>query len=135
MVLRAAAKAEGMHVDAERKQDLENAVRVSPLFEMTMNLAVWRGPNDDEAIASALGQHDHLGHVWIMFSNGIDPSLSSRFRERAMRAIQLRWPATLPLPIMPTGAIPLEADLVRTPAGYVVKASEAHRYDLEKQRH
>jgi hypothetical protein len=120
-----------MHVDVESKQDLENDAQASPLLQKTMNAAVWRGANDDEAIASAMDQHDHLGQVWIVFSRGKDPALSSRFRERAMRAIKLRWPDTLSLPIMPTGAIPLHADLVRTPIGYVVKPSEAHRYQLE----
>ena len=134
LVLRAAAEAEGMHVDAESKQELENSARASPLLEMTMNVAVWRGTNDDEAIASAMDQHDHLGQVWLTFSRGMDSTLSSRFRERAMRAIKLRWPDTLPLPIMPTGAIPLHADLVRTPTSYVVEPSEAHRYDLDDRK-
>ena len=136
-ILRAVAAPEGMHVDAESKQDLENAARASPLLEMTINAAVWRGANDDEVIASAMDHHDHLGQVWVLFSRGEDPALSSRFRERAMRAIRLRWPNTLSLPIMPTGAIPLHADLVRTPTGYVVKPSEAQRYqanDGDKQR-
>ena len=129
-VLRTAAAAERMHVDTESKQDLENAARASPLLEMTMNAAVWRGANDDEPIASAMDQHDHLGEVWLTFFRGKDPALSRGFRERAMRAIELRWPDTLSLPIMPTGAIPLHDDLIRTPDGYVVKASEAHRYQL-----
>jgi hypothetical protein len=136
-VLRTAAEAEGMQVDAEDKQELENDARASPLLEKTMNAAVWRGANDDEAIASAMDQYDHLGKVWIMFFRGKDPMLSSRFRDRTVRAIKLQWPGTLSLPIMPTGAIPLNADLVQTPAGYVVKPSEAHRYQLkdsEKQR-
>ena len=129
-ILRAAAAAAGMHVDIESKQDLENAARSSPLLEKTMNAAVWRGANDDEVIASAMDQHDHLGQVWIMFSRGEDPALSSKFRERAMHAIELRWPGTLSLPIMPTGAIPLHADLVRTPTGYIVKLSESGKYQV-----
>jgi hypothetical protein len=129
-ILRTAAAAEGMHVDVESKQDLENAARASPLLEMTVNAAVRRGGNDDEVIASAMDQHDHLGQVWIMFSRGEDPALSREFRERAMRAIKLRWPDTLSLPIMPTGAVPLHTDLVRTSSGYIVKASEAHKYQL-----
>lgn len=56
--------------------------------------------------------------------------LASRFRENAMREIMLRWPGTLSLPIMPTGAIPLVEDLVRTPNGYVVNPSAAHKYEL-----
>jgi hypothetical protein len=129
-VLRAAAKAEGMHVDAASREQLESEAKVSPQFEMTVNAAVWRGANDDEAIASAMDQHDHLGQIWITFSKGKDPTLSSRFRERAMHEIMLRWPSTLSLPIMPTGAIPLPRDLVRTPNGYVVNPSEAHKYEL-----
>jgi hypothetical protein len=47
------------------------------------------------------------------------------------REIMLRWPNTLTLPIMPTGAIPLHRDLVRMPGGYIVNPSEAHKYQLE----
>jgi hypothetical protein len=129
-VLRAAAAPEGMHVDAESSEDLKAEAKVSPNFEMTMKAAVWRGSNDDEAVASAMDQFDHLGRVWIMFSRGKDPAQTSRFRESAMREIMLRWPDTLSLPIMPTGAIPLARDLTRTPSGYVVNPSEAHKYDL-----
>jgi hypothetical protein len=129
-VLRAAAEAEGMHVDAASSNELEKMAKAIPGAEMTMNAAVWRGSNDDEAIASAMDQHDHLGQVWIMFSRGKDPTLTSRFRENAMREIMLRWPGTLSLPIMPTGAIPLHRDLIRTPNGYIVKPSEAHKYRL-----
>jgi len=130
-VLRAAAEAEGMHVDAASSQELEKEAKIRPEFEMTMHAAVWRGSNDTEAVASAMDQHDHLGQVWITFFRGEDPTLASRFRERAMREIMLRWPSTLSLPIMPTGAIPLHRDLVRTPNGYIVNPSEAHKYDLQ----
>jgi hypothetical protein len=75
--------------------------------------------------------HDHLGQVWFMFSNGQAPALSSRFRDTAIREIMLRWPDTLSLPIMPTGAIPLVRDLIRTPNGYIVNPTEAYRYQLE----
>jgi hypothetical protein len=47
-----------------------------------------------------------------------------------MHDIMFHWPSTLSLPIMPTGALPLHRDLIRTPTGYVVKPSEAHKYDL-----
>jgi hypothetical protein len=97
---------------------------------MTMNATVWRGSNDDEAVASAMDQNDNLGQVWIAFFKGRDLTLASRFRESAMREIMVRWPGTLSLPIMPTGAIPLHTDLVRAPTGYIVKPSEAHKYDL-----
>src|SRR5258708_4922937 len=69
-VLREAAESEGMHVDVESTQDLARETKISPAFAKTMNAAVWRGANDDEAIASAMDQPDHLGLVWIMFSRG-----------------------------------------------------------------
>lgn len=137
-ILRAAARTEGMHVDVESAQDIANETEVSSDFAKTINLAVWRGANDDECIASAMDQPDHLGQVWLMFSRGKDPQLATRFRESAMRQIMLRWPDTLSLPIMPTGAIPLHRDLIRTPYGYKVNPSEAQKYqlrDAEKQPH
>ncbi len=130
-VLRAAAAPEGMHVDAESTQDLAQQTKVSPAFGKTMNAAVWRGSNDDEAVLSAMDEHDHLGQVWIMFFRGEDPALASRFRKIVTREIMLRWPKTLSLPIMPTGAIPLYNDLIRTPNGYIVNPSAAHRYELQ----
>jgi hypothetical protein len=130
LVLRAAAEAEGMHVDAASSQELKQQAEAIPAPEMTVHAAVWRGPNDDELVASAMDQQDHLGQVWLMFSRGKDPALTSRFRERVMREIMLQWPGTLPLPIMPTGAIPLYGDLLRTPNGYIVNPSEAHKYRL-----
>jgi hypothetical protein len=129
-VLRAAAEVEGMHVDAEGDADLENDAKVSPNFKMTMKAAVWRGSNDEEAVASAMDQFDHLGQVWLMFSKGKDPATVARFREDAMHEVMLNWPNTLSLPIMPTGAIPLHGDLIRTSTGYIVNPSEAHKYSL-----
>jgi hypothetical protein len=55
-VLRAAAEVEGMHVDAERDTDLESDAKVSPNFKMTIKAAVWRGSNDEEAVASTMDQ-------------------------------------------------------------------------------
>jgi hypothetical protein len=129
-LLRATAAPEGMQVDAESSEDLNAEAKASPNFAMTLKAAVWLGSNDDEVVASAMDRFDHLGRVWIMFSRGKDPMLASRFRENAMREIMLRWPGTLSLPIMPTGAIPLVQDLVRTPNGYVVNPSAAHKYEL-----
>jgi hypothetical protein len=94
-VLRGAAAPEGMHVDAESSENLKAEAKAGPSFEMTMKAAVWRGANDDEVVASAMDQFDHLGRVWIMFSRGKDPKLTDRFRESAMREIMLRWPSTL----------------------------------------
>lgn len=75
-----------------------------------------------------MDQHDHLGQVWVMFLRGEDPPLATRFRDRVMREIMVRWPETLSLPITANGRIPLHGDLVRTAEGYVVNPAAASRY-------
>jgi hypothetical protein len=132
-ILRNAAANEGMHVDAASNEELKQQANVSPALEMTMNATVWKGANDDESIASAMDHRDHIGQVWIAFSKGEDVALNSRLREAAMREIMRNWPETLSLPIMPTGAIPLHYDLIRTPDGYVVNPAEAHKYELHNR--
>jgi len=129
-VLRDIAEEHAMHVDAVAQDELERRARVSPKFKMTMNAAVWRGANDDEPIASAMDQFDHLGQVWLSFSRGKSPAVNREFREATMREVKRNWPETLSLPIMPTGAIPLHRDLIMTPDGYVIDPSKAHIYAL-----
>ena len=133
-VLRSAAAREGMHVDTVGDDDLEQQAKIDPAFEMTMNAAVWKGENDDELIASAMDRPDNLGQVWLSFSKGEDALLNSRLREAVMREVMQKWPETLSLPIMPTGAIPLRRDLIRTPDGYVVNPTEAYKYELRNKR-
>lgn len=128
--LRAAAQPLGLHVDAATSQQLQEQSKVGPAFRMTMNATVWRGANDTEPLASAMDQPDHLGQIWISFFRGEDPTLASRLRESAMREIMRHWPDTISLPIMPTGAIPLHSDLIRTSSGYIVNPSAAHKYEL-----
>jgi hypothetical protein len=96
-----------------------------------MNASVWRGANDDEAVASAMDQPDNLGNVWLSFFKGKDSQLTTRFRDDAVRQIMLHWPYTRSLPIMPTGAIALHGDLIRTPNGYIVDPSAVHKYELK----
>src|ERR1700675_3696370 len=84
-VLRAAAEVEGMHVDAESGTDLESEAKASPKFRMTMKAAVWRGSNDDEAVASAMDQFDHLGKVWLMFSRGEATPMGAGFGKTAVQ--------------------------------------------------
>lgn len=129
-VLHKIAESHSMHVDAATQEELERRARVDPEFRMTMNAAVWRGKSDNEPVASVMDQPDHLGQVWISFYRGEDPALNSSFREAAMREIIRTWPETLALPIMPTGAIPLHRDLIRTPKGYVVNPDKAHEYAI-----
>jgi hypothetical protein len=127
-VLNDVAKTEGLHVDSASNEELEQQ---ADIYKMTLRATVWRGDGDDEPISSAMDGPDHLGQVWLAFSKGEDPALNERFRVAAMREIMRRWPEALSLPIMPTGAIPLARDLVRTPQGYVVNPSEAARYGAE----
>lgn len=125
------ARAEGLHIDSATRQELQRTAEIIPAAEMTIHATVWRGEKDDDSEAVIMDQHDHLGQVWIMFSQGEDPQLATRFRQRAMREIMARWPETLSLPIMPNGAIPLHADRVRTPEGYIVDPAAVSKYAEE----
>lgn len=128
MVVRREAEAEGLHVDAASADELKDTAEAIPLAAMTIHAAVWRGSEDDQLEASIMDQHDHLGQVWIMFSKGEDPETARRFRIRLMPKIIARWPGTLSLPILSTGAIPNHDELRRTPDGYVLDA-DADRGD------
>ena len=131
-LMSAEAEASGFHVDAATPEELATMSQVSPV---TFSAAVWRGEDDDESIASAMDFQDRIGRVWIAFSLGQDPERSARFREKLVPKIKKQWPNTASLPIMPSGAIPLTEDLVRTPTGYAVKPSAAAKYqDIESVR-
>jgi hypothetical protein len=129
-MLREVATAEGLHVDSASKEWLQHISR-DPLTEMTIHAQVWRGIDDDQPEGTIMDGHGHLGRAWFMFARGENPALATKFRERAMREILRRWPETLSLPIMPTGAIPLHYDLIRTPTGYIVDPKAAPKYQLE----
>jgi hypothetical protein len=118
------AKAYDFHVYAESQAELQQLSYVSPI---TMNVAVWER-NDDQVVASAMDFKDHLGRVWISFTEGKDPQQLAAFRDVLMPQIKSHWPETASLPIMPNGAIPLTADLVRTSSGYEIKPSAAYKY-------
>lgn len=126
-IVREEASRVGYHLDAATPDQLRQLSDVSPI---TMNAAVWRG-NDDEAVASAMDGADHLGFVWFSFSKGTQPERVAAFRDRVMRRVSSRWSQTVRLPIMPTGAIPLRQDLVRTPSGYEVNPREKAKYQLD----
>lgn len=126
-IVREEASRVGYHLDAAAPDELRHLSEVSPI---TMNAAVWRG-NDEESVASAMDLPDSLGFVWFSFSKGTQPKRVALFRDRAMRRISSRWPQTTRLPIMPTGAIPLRRDLVRTPSGYEVNPREKAKYQLD----
>ena len=120
------AEVEGFHVDAATPHELAVQSEVS---HITFNASVWRGEDDDESMASAMDFEDRIGRVWISFPLGQDPERSTRFRDTLVAKIKKEWPDTASLPIMPSGAIPLTRDLVRTPSGYIVNQSAASKYD------
>ena len=124
------AEAAGFHVDASTDEELKATCSVSP---QTLNATVWRGEDDEEPIASAMDFRDRLGRVWLSFTLGQDPARSQGFREALLPAIGETWPGTASLPIMPSGAIPLTEDLVRTPQGYIVKPAAAAKYQATGQ--
>lgn len=124
-MLRVKASAFGYHVDVASDDALRIMSEASPI---TMNVAVWRGENDDENIASAMDFQDHLGRVWLDFAKGEDPATVIRFRQAVMAEVQRRWPDTRSLPVLPGGNIPGTDDMVRTPDGYQLKESARAKY-------
>ncbi len=126
-LLRHEAEAEGFHVDASNAEELEFLSEITP---MTIHAAVWRGENDEESVASIMDQQDHLGRAWIMFAQGEEPERVARFREKIMRRIRRRWPGTLSLPIIPTGAIPNPYQLRRTDEGYKLRPEAISNYQV-----
>ncbi|MFM9827552.1 MAG: hypothetical protein ACKVOB_02250 [Sphingomonas sp.] len=127
-LLRKEAEAQGYHVDASTPRELEVLSEVSPI---TFSAAVWRGKDDEEPIASAMDFNDRIGRVWIAFSRGQNIGRSAKFREGLVPKIKSLWPETVSLPIMPSGAIPLTGDLIRTSSGYVVNPAAEAKYSNE----
>jgi hypothetical protein len=128
-LLRREAAADGFHVDADTKQQLDDRARAIPEAAMTIHAAIWRGSDDDELVASVMDVGT-LGRAWLSLSRGKDPARATSFRERLITKITQRWPDIHRLPIMPTGVIPLDDDLVLTKDGYRVRRQAAAKYEL-----
>ena len=129
-LLKQEAEVAGFHVDASTPEELKVRSEISP---MTFSASVWRGDDDEESMLSAMDFQDRIGRVWIAFPRGQDAHRSTRFRESLVPKIRSVWRETASLPIMPSGAIPLTADLVRTPSGYVVNPAAAAKYNDDVQ--
>lgn len=125
-ILRETAAAEGLHFGAWTAADLEQVREISP---MTINADVWRRDEDDLE-AGVLDLPGSNGRARLTYARGEDEALARRFRERSLRAILERWPATRRLPILPDGGIPLPEDLRWTKDGYRVEPSAAASYEL-----
>ena len=127
-LLEAQARVEGFHVDAASDPELKQMAKAIPSAAMSIHAAVWRG--NDESVEASVMDRGHLGFAWLSFAQGEEPMRSTRFRDRVVRLIYARWPATLPVPITPSGAMPLRDDLRRVPGGYKIDPAAAPRYDL-----
>jgi hypothetical protein len=130
-LVRQEALAEGLHLDASTDGQLRDMADAIPQGRMTVHAAVWRGLEDNHSEATIMDRHDHPGLVWIAFAQGEDIELATRFRDRLMVRILDRWPETLALPVMPTGAIPLHGHLIKTPSGYKLDPAYVSSYEAD----
>lgn len=130
-LVRQEARAEGLHLDASSDDELRDMADAIPQARMTVHTAVWRGVGDHHSEATIMDGHDHLGLVWIAFGQGEDIELATRFRDRLMVRILDRWPETLALPVMPTGAIPLHGHLIKTLSGYKLDPAYVSGYEVD----
>lgn len=133
-ILAAAAKEDGgLHVDDTTVRTVRfhaDSKALEPNFRPTISMAVWRGDDDNQLVASVTDTM-HRGRVWATFNRGEDPDQESHFRRSAVLAVKARWPRTKTLPILPSGGLPHARDIISTPDGYRIKFSEAGSYELE----
>lgn len=87
---------------------------------------MWRGINDDEQEADD-SDKGHKGRVWLTFPRGQDPRRSLKLRQRIIAAIRSRFPVSRAIPILPSGALSLAADLRDVQGGYKMTRSAAQR--------
>jgi hypothetical protein len=126
-ILTAEAASEGLDVKVETVREMEHWAEMSPELRKSIDVTVYRGGDLHQREAYVSDQF-HFGHVWISFSQGEDPALARRFRDRLMsQTIQL-WPETLSVPVAQTGSLPHKEDLVRTDAGYEVSPARLAGY-------
>lgn len=131
-MLRQLAPLQGFHVDdvSAKWRDFEEQVKDSPsALKKTIAVGVWRGEDDNDLIL-LVDDGGHPGRAWIIFYRGEEPKSAERFWAALTGEIRGRWPDALPIPILPSGALPLSKDLQLTPQGYKIVRSAAERYNL-----
>ncbi|RYE02580.1 MAG: hypothetical protein EOP61_08080 [Sphingomonadales bacterium] len=127
-----AATDPALHVDdvSARWNDLKTqSPNFPPEADGTLYVGVWRGVNDEEQEADA-SDMGHKGRVWLTFPEGRNPDRSLKFRRKFIAAIRARFTDSREIPILPSGGLPLAADLRETAGGYKVARPAAARYDL-----
>ncbi len=131
-LLRQAAPKEGFHVDngsAQWREFARQAKDLPPPARKTLYAGVWNGNDDDDLIAMA-DDGAHNGRSWITIYPGKHGAAARRFWLDLKVGIMRRWPATQPVPILPSGSLPLSEDLQLTPKGYRIRRSAAANYGL-----
>lgn len=132
MLRRYAASDGGMHVDdgseAWREFDRQSNM-MAPEDRLTINIGVWRGEDDDEP-AIFVDDRYHPGRAWVTFLRGTQPERNAALRNALSSEMRRRWPGSQPIPILPSGGVPLPSDLVMTPDGYRIVRSAATNYEL-----
>lgn len=131
-ILRQHAAGSGLHVDDgsaewrafERREEL-----IPAADQVTFNVGVWRGADDEEPVAFA-DDRFHQGRVWVTFLRGAKPNRFKSYRDATISAISARWPEANSLPILPWGGLPHARDLVLTANGYRISRSSAADYEL-----
>ena len=122
----------GLHVDdvTDRWRELEaNSNTVAPAEQGTIFVGVWRGADYDEPVAD-VDDIVHPGRAWVTFSRVKKQKQAAKFREAVLAEIKSRWPDARPIPILPTGGVPLPHDLTKTSDGYRIKRAAASTYEL-----
>ena len=131
-ILRQPAARAGLHIDdgsAQWREFERQAKQIPTADQVTFNVGVWRGANDDEPVAFA-DDRFHQGRVWVTFLQGTEPNRFKPYRDAALQAIRSRWPDAKSLPILPWGGLPLASDLILTADGYRINRSSAARYEM-----
>lgn len=128
------ARAGGLHVDdvSEQWRQLERDHR-GPAWDArdvrsrTIAVGLWRGAEDDdpEVLVDDGGRH---GRPWLTFLRGKHPELAAKLRAELQADIRRRWPGARDVPVMPSGALPLDQDLTWTGTAYVVKPERIAAY-------
>lgn len=117
-MLSAEAAAEGLDVKVETAQEMERWAEMRPELRRSIHAILYRG--DLRHTEARVTDQFHFGHVWILFSQGEDPALARRFRERLMSRVVEQWPETMSVPVAQTGSLPHKKDLVRGEYGYEI---------------